>query len=101
MTHAVSGQNPFHWPFDCANSGLSECGIKVRSCPSEARRLLYALLGLQIGHISGAVDLKENRFSSLATGRSLDSCDCFWMRKDQSRRRVAYLAVSQSHPSSN
>src|SRR5262249_15272551 len=27
--------------------------------------------------------------------RSLDSCGCFWMRKDQSRRRAAYPAVSQ------
>jgi hypothetical protein len=59
----------------------------VESKPARAQAKLDAyytatLLGLPIGHISWAVDLKENRFSSVATG-SMDSCDCSWMRKDQ------------------
>ena len=42
MTHGLLGHNLLHWPVDYANSGCGECGIKVRLCPSEARRLLYS-----------------------------------------------------------
>jgi hypothetical protein len=80
MTHGLSGQNPLHWPVDCANSGCGKCGIKVRSCSSEARRLLYGntLKGCRIGHISWAVDLKENRFRSVATGSISGFLRLFW-----------------------
>ena len=81
---------------------LASTGSKYANAQAKLDAYYTAtLLGLQRGHISWVVDLKENRFSSVATGSIADSCDCFWMRKDQSRRRVAYLAASRSHPSSN
>src|SRR6476646_1148113 len=53
------------------------------------------------GTFPGLLILKKIVLVRWQRDRSVDSCDCFWMHKDQSRRRVAYLAVSQSHPSSN
>ena len=69
MTHGLSGQNPLHWPFDCANTGCGECESK--SAHAQVKLDAYytaTLLGLPIGHISWVIDLKENRFSSVATG---------------------------------
>ena len=102
MTHGLSGQNPLHWPIDRANSGCGECGIEVRSCPMKLDAYYTAtLLGLPIGHISWVVDLKENRFSSVATGSIAGFLRLFLDAQGQSRRRVAYLAVSRFHPSSS
>jgi Protein of unknown function (DUF3108) len=69
MTHGLSGQNSLYWPVDCANSGCGECGLE--SAHAQAKLDAYyraTLLGLPIGHISWVIDLKENRFSSVATG---------------------------------
>ena len=59
------------------------------------------LLGLPIGHISWAVDLKESRLVRWLRDRSLDTCDYFWTHRDQSPLRVDCLTANPSHPNSN
>ena len=77
---------------------------ELRSAGTAAKLDAYytaTLLGLPIGHISWAIDLKENRFSSVATGSIGGFLRLFLDAQGSVAARVAYLAVSQSHPSSN
>ena len=53
------------------------------------------LLGLPIGHISWALDLKEERFSSVATGSISGVLRLFLDAQGSVAAEVAYLAVSQ------
>ena len=74
------GQNPLHLPVDCADSGCGECGIKVRSCPSEARYLLYGntLKDCRSGTSPGLLILKKIVLVRWQRDRSLGSMmrDC-------------------------
>src|ERR1700722_5872341 len=82
---------------------LASTGSKCANAQAKLDAYYTAtLLGVPIGHISWVVDLKENHFTSVATGSIAGLLRLFLdLRKDRSRRRVAYLAVSRSRPNSN
>ena len=64
-----------------ADAGLSFAAVQMKLDATYKA----TLLGLPIGQMSWSVEIHDNRFESVAKGRSPGSCGSFWMCRARSR----------------